>query len=414
MKIAAVVVTVVLPVMVWPGAALPFSSPKFLLLGVAVVTGMLWAAFQGCLWRTGIPRNLTIVLAIWLAVLGGSAALGEFASPEALLLSLFGVGWFLTVLSIRPPAQHMAVALTLSGALIGCVALLQFANLDLFVLFGWIHPPMGSPRMKVFATLGNPNFVAAFLITALPLSFALASRYRSQRVYFFMAALVQALAVAVTGSRAVLLALLAMLLWLGCVGTRRWQIAAAGITLAVLPVLVWTSGRTLPVALEGRVYIWRAAGPHLAEKPTLGFGPGAFAPKFVEWETQRWRDGLAKVDEQGFVGLQDHAHNDFLETAVDHGLAGLAAWLSLTGALLAFAWRRIRETGSELLLGVSAGAVALLAISLVDFPFRRPTETFAFWTLGAILFLADTPPKWFDPPGQPLSGNSTIEKEVTQ
>ncbi|MBI3678800.1 MAG: O-antigen ligase family protein [Acidobacteria bacterium] len=389
MRAAALAVTFLLPLIVWPDADGPFSSPKFLLLGVAAITGVAWAGLAGRLWQPLLPRDVGIALAAWLAVLGLSGVFGEFVLREALLLPAFGAGWFLALVSIQPRGQQVASALSLSGLLVGCVALLQFSGLDPYRVFGWMAAPgMGSPRMKVFATLGNPNFVAAFLAAALPVTFALASVYRRRRVWFLMAAAVQGLAVAATGSRAALLALLAVLVWVACAAARRWLNTAAGMLLVMCLALAWTSERTLQNTLAGRAYIWRVAGSHLAERPALGFGPGAFTLKFAEWEGQRWKEGGPPAAERRFSGPQDHAHNDFVETLVDHGFAGLAAWLALATSLVGFAWRRMRETGSELVLGSSAGMVAWLAVSLVDFPSRRPAETFAFWTLGAILFLA--------------------------
>src|SRR3990170_5211837 len=105
------VLTALLPLVVLPGLERPFSTPKLVLLGIVVSTG--WAvAGRQCLvgWRK-LPGEFRIALAAWLGALGASAAFGSFVSPAALFLPLLAVGWFLLVMSVRPRAEDLALAL---------------------------------------------------------------------------------------------------------------------------------------------------------------------------------------------------------------------------------------------------------------------------------------------------------------
>jgi O-antigen ligase len=70
-----------------------------------------------------------------------------------------------------------------------------------------------------------------------------------------------------------------------------------------------------------------------------------------------------------------HAHNDYLEFWIDYGPIGLAAFLALSAWLLSAAWRPEADAAAW------AGAAALLAIALVDFPFHRPAEWGLYWLL---------------------------------
>ena len=134
--------------------------------------------------------------------------------------------------------------------------------------------------------------------------------------------------------------------------------------------------------MEGRFYIWKVSAPHIAEHFLLGLGPGGFAASFPAWETQYWRDIPAESNRK-FAGVEDHAHNDYLEIFADYGAVGGISFLAV---LLTFLWGAARERYSRdpLSAGASTGIVALAAVALVDFPLMRPAEAFLFWSLMAI------------------------------
>lgn len=246
--------------------------------------------------------------------------------------------------------------------------------------------------MRVFATLGNPNFVAAFLVAVMPLAIALGKIFE-RPVPFSILLVLDAAAVFATGSRAAILALAVVLLWLAVL--RRlvnWRYLAVTATLIAVLLLFYAPSRPLKTTLLGRYYVWHVTAAHLADRPLFGWGPGAFAAKYAEWETEYWREGRGLPDERQFAALQDHAHNDYLETLVDHGAAGVLSFVAVVLSFLFFAFRQARRTASQLVTGASAGVLALVAVALVDFPFRRPTELFLFWTLMAVGYLEAMPP----------------------
>ena len=383
------VLTALLPLVVLPGLERPFSTPKLVLLGIVVCTG--WAvAGRQCLvgWRK-LPGEFRIALAAWLGALGASAAFGSFVSPAALFLPLLAVGWFLLVMSVRPRAEDLALALLVSGAVVACVALFQFSGADPFALAGWGPAGGLAPRMRVYATLGNPNFVAAFLVGVLPVTFFWRPRFPAARWLVLLVLVAEVCALLATGSRSVLPGLGVCLVWLAWVGRpARWrQFGAAAVLLGVLAVALAPS-RPLATTLRGRFYTWRIAAPHATERMLFGWGPGGFAAKYPEWETQRWASQPPAATDRAFAGLQDHAHNDYLEMLVDFGAAGLLGFLAVLVSFLRFARREAIPIGGRLALGASGSVVALAGVALVDFPFMRPAELFLLWSLMAVAYLA--------------------------
>jgi len=381
---SAVAVTFILPLLVLPGTEHPFSTPKFALLGLVTGVGALVGVYCRALHHLVLPSTIQVALIVWLGALGAAASLGVFTSPAAVMLPVFSVAWCGLIVFVRPRMERLALALVLSGTVIATVALLQFLGLDPFALAGWVPLTGGSSRMRVFATLGNPNFVAAFLSSLLPLTFSLASHARNFRGWLVALFALQAVAIVTTGSRAPILALVCASLWIASLRSRRLGRDFAMVVLSLAACAAASSpARSLKTTLRGRTYIWEVSAPHLADHFLFGLGPGGFGAAFPAWERQYWQSAPSERN-RPFAGIEDHAHNDYLEVFADTGLAGLLAFVTVLFAILRQAWFRARPGGDRLVAGASAGVVALAAVALVDFPLMRPAESFLFWCLVAV------------------------------
>jgi O-antigen ligase len=378
------------PLAILPGIEDPFSTPKIILLaGFVVLAGIFAVAGVRPSWPP-LPRGFYFALIGWFSTLIVSAAIGQYVSPESLFLSLLCIGWFIVAVALRANAVHVAVAVAASCTAVSIIAIMQYLGLDPFHLFGWASIPYGSPRMRTYSTLGNPNFVGAFLVGGTPLFLALGKLLKRKALFSFLL-LLNATAVLATGSRAVSAAIMAALIWLVALRhSARWWLLALAVLMITL-IFAFTPARPLKTTIEGRFYIWQVIGSHMLERPLFGFGPGGFEPKYIEWETLYWREGRGYTNQRTFAALQAHAHNDYLETIVDRGFIGLSSLVSLLGSFLYSAFRQTKTTGSELLAGASAGVVALTLVAVVDFPFQRPAELFLLWTLMAVGYLAGLP-----------------------
>ncbi|HWQ53234.1 MAG TPA: O-antigen ligase family protein [Bryobacteraceae bacterium] len=354
-----------LPLFCWPGLERPFSTPKLWLLGGLDAA----VAALYLLQRPGIAGGLSGAdwsWLAWLAALSISALSAPYASFGALLLMLLPLPLFLALDRGLLSPDRVMRAILWSTAVLAAIASLQYCGLDPLRLTGWAPEAFSSPRMRVYGTLGNPAFVAAWICATLPLAIAKACRRRG---WWALVGL-QVLAIAATGSRVFLLALPAAAAVAFLRGARGSKWLLAGVPVAV--ALLWLSpARPLPETVEGRLYLARVAAAHWREVPVFGFGPGAFRPQFALWQVE-WLN-VHGPHSARFAGDVDHAHNDYLEIFVEYGPAGLAVFLGLCGWLVASAWR---------IPGAAACAVAaLLAIACVDFPFHRPAEWALFWLL---------------------------------
>jgi O-antigen ligase len=115
----------------------------------------------------------------------------------------------------------------------------------------------------------------------------------------------------------------------------------------------------------------------ISRRPVQGWGGGTFYTVYPAW----------RGDDQMFM---DHAHNDYLEFAVDHGLVGLAllGWFVLLCVLRAA--RGLQDRDESRLFGVSfASLMAITAMMIhaaVDFSLQIPANAAWFVVLALLPF----------------------------
>jgi putative inorganic carbon (hco3(-)) transporter len=346
---------VLLPLAVWPGLEHPFSTPKlWLLAGLDVVAAVRWLRR-----REGAPDWASL---LWAAAVALSASVGAFVSLEALLLAL------LPLPLARLRLENLKPALALGSMAESGIVLLQWSGLDPLQWLGWRPEQFLSPRMRVYGTMGNPDFAAAWLCATLPLQF------RGKHPY---AGAIQLLAILATGSRVALIAVpvgLGILVFRGGL-PRRWWMAAA----AAAAALLWLSpARSLKDTAAGRLYLVHVAASGWRDIPLAGSGPGSFPIEFARRQVAWLRQPAHAQAGARFGGALDHAHNDYLEFLIEYGPLGLGAFLALC----------VRRIAAGLKPGADAVALAGLAslavIACVDFPFHRPAEWGLFWLFAGM------------------------------
>ena len=385
-----------LPVAVWPGAGQPFSSAKLWLLlagsGALVLLGTARALGARTDGAGSTPHLQAAWLpALWLASWLASATVTGVASPDALWLALAGPLWYGAIVVTGVPVRRLFVAHATGTTVAALVAVLQALHADPFALAGWtpVLDEAASERLRVFGTFGNPNFVAAAIVPTLALIAGLlqTASTPTRTVAWAAAAGLQGAAVVATGSRGGALGLAVVAGSLAVLGLRRrtrWPVFAG--VFAALSVLIFIGSQARPLerTIEGRLYIWRVATPHVADRPWLGHGPGSFALEYPRWEAEAWQQARVGAASARFRGPQAHAHNDYVEALVDRGLLGLVTIVLLMATPLQHAIRQRRAGRDEpLAMAAAAAAAALGAMALVDFPLARPAESAMAWMLAA-------------------------------
>ncbi len=373
-----------------PGGETPFSGVK---TGILAASSLALLARAALLTSTAPASGASRILAgLWVGTLALSALLGPAAQPGGMWLGAVAGLVLLALLQAPPEVAPALRAIAGAGTTLALVAVLQALGWDPFRWMGWSSAHPGE-RMRIYGTLGNPDFVAAYLGASFCITVGevVSGARVSARGAWGAAAALQLGALAATRSWGSVLALGAAavsLLWTrGTVprvvsersAHRRWAVALGAVLAgAVLLLGVW--GRSPGTALAGRLYLWSVAVPHVLEAPVWGHGPGSFVKLWPSWESAYWARG-APADQQRFVAAQDHAHLDYLEWLLELGLVGTAPRL----LLLFMALRAGRQAPDARGRAAVAALVALAARALVDFPLARPAELCLFAVLIALV-----------------------------
>ncbi|MBI3621368.1 MAG: O-antigen ligase family protein [Nitrospirae bacterium] len=322
------------------------------------------------------------VSAVWWTVDRGSSDLGLIKLANFVLLALLLPRLLPSVSAYRPLLFWVAL---LAGGL---------------ALYGFLQWPLGLNQMggRLHSFFLIPNSLAGFLAAALPVTAALllTAKSRPAHAWWLVLAILQAAALAATGSRGGWLAGAAgMLCALALVGWRRVMgrtllIGAVVLALSVTvidrlhPELIRPRAATLTHLLNAephRYLIWQSAVEMIRERPLTGWGIGTFGLAYVRFKSPAF-DGVT----------QYYAHNDYLQLAAEMGLPGLACFLWLAGAAGWMVWRvrRVRQGKADdvaeakqasgdaaiLLAGVAGGGAAILLHSAVDFDLYVPAILF--------------------------------------
>ena len=226
-------------------------------------------------------------------------------------------------------------------------------------------------------------------------------------------ALLLGLVLLLSQSRGAWLGVAAALLAMLALRYRRWWIVLGAILAAALALGLalrfdLVQGLLFPVqageetavnTLPGRLELWTRGLAMLRDFGLFGVGPGQFEQMVLALYPP-W-----------FTGLQGnffHAHNLFLQAAIDFGIPGLVALLALmvgVGAAIVAAtgrWAALPQTGrplAALAIGIFGSLAAFAVHGLVDAPqVAPPSYVLLFGLFGAAMaaashLLADPAPE---------------------
>jgi O-antigen ligase len=128
-----------------------------------------------------------------------------------------------------------------------------------------------------------------------------------------------------------------------------------------------------PRDISARLSVWRDALHLVHAHPFAGVGLGMFA------------DAYTRVQTVALSSTVDHAHNDYVELAVEWGLPGAALVVGALLFVLARAspacFRAARRSERLTVLGCCGGIVALLLHSFTDFNLQIPANALVFAAL---------------------------------
>jgi tetratricopeptide (TPR) repeat protein len=370
-----------LPILYSTSVAYPFSSPKLVVLGIAVALGAVGLALPTRARHDlrGLRLMAIVTAAACLATLAfalspvlGVSFWGRHDQEVGYLAILASLGAYVVgtgfpeVMTRWPRLVDLALV---PAVLLACLSIWALAGLPLPAYF------IGNTDAGPVLTMGNSTHVGAYLAAMAAFCVSRMLHARGKRKIATTAlALLLAAGVVISASFAAVIALAVGVLWVSFNALRhrgrlRWVIPGATLALLALGIVLGLAFPDLPLArtftlrggIRGETY-WIALKT-IAEHPLFGVGPANFQSALLSNLTPDL------VHSTYYAQIAADAHSWPLELASTYGLpfAALAAWLFVVPVVKAKGRTPAQES-------VAAAVVALLTaylfgpIALSTFP----------------------------------------------
>lgn len=316
-------------------------------------------------------------------------------APNATVLTLFAaipaIAIFVATERLSPSPRAIAFAIVVGMVASVFVGALQVAGGPKSAAYFYeIHNP------GAIGFFANQNHMAALLLVGIPMAAALVISAESKRRISAVARyglglgvlLLVILGIALNASRAAIGLALPILLASAALSPAliRWRAPALILSAIVLLVGVGII-MTNPIksndldpdtsgTVESRSEIWTTTGKAFVDNFPLGTGLGTFESVYHRYEDPQ----------QVTLAYVNHAHNDYLEIALELGvggillIAGFLIWWALVTARM---W--MSTYGSPFGRAATIATGAILAHSIVDFPLRTAAISAVFAVCAAMM-----------------------------
>ncbi len=350
---------------------------------------------------------LSLIISTCLSVDRQTSLLGSYARGQGLVAYLFYFLFFIILLYIFRQKKFIFLALKAAVVSAFFVCLYGWAQVAGLDPLPWSENFFTSGRLA--ASLGQPNFLAAWLLLVMPLSayFWSAAKKFSGRLFWLIVLLVQLSCLFLTYSRAGWLGLVVGLLvvayfWLWQ-KRRVWprRRLAKIIWLGVLAVVVLAIGFWLGIknldnqtflkrrlisfvnwqkgSWPARLVLWRASWPAISQRPFWGYGLDNQGEALLPYYDR-------KLSVQTGPNIYpDRAHNILLDWTLTAGLAGVLSFLALLWLAFRHLVRNIYQGQNQrLAMAFLAGLTGYLFALL--FGFSSVVDSIYFWFYLAVIF----------------------------
>jgi O-antigen ligase len=360
---------------------------------------------------------IPLPFAMWTALPGREIIVGGFRllgiKPVAMPISLAPYDSVETLLALLPPLGMFAATVSFRGHSRGWLAAALIGGTVAGVLLGIMQvsspDPVTSPwylyRYSSFGVatgfFANSNHMASLLLVTIPFIVAVGATAREQAKDLKLRS--AAIAIAGGGLVVVILGLvlngslagyglgvpvvLASLLMLFGFRARvaAGVLAASGLASLIALAMIWNSpvggklGGDAETSVSSRQIIFANSVDLVREFGLTGSGLGTFEKVYPLHEDP------AAVDRE-FV---NHAHNDYLELAVETGLPGIVLMLLFLAWWMAALVKMLRSPAADQFAVAGAiGSATLLLHSAVDYPLRTAALSSAFAMCLALMLLS--------------------------
>jgi O-antigen ligase len=433
-----------LPLFFWPNVYTTFELPKIVLFhGITIAMVLVWI-FRLC-WpnvphmphlratdtaHARAPKDapfsipsimeirvplilLALVIATWIigtifSVAPAISFYGYYPRFQGLYAWIFYIlfaGIVFLNINNRRQIERVFAAISASALVTGVIAFLQ--SFGFSVLNFWDSSAFLG---RLFGTMGHPDFLAGFLILAIPLSVYLILSNRFA-IMSLLSLAVSLSALFFTLSRAAFIGLFAGLMFFLLVysiktkaGKLFWTIIIAPVVIAVIVIFanlnaqndivrgntllnrMVFSGENLR-SVQTRLALWPATINQIMARPLSGYGLDTYAISFPQF----YPTEINKLENLG--DYPDRAHNFILDYAVQLGIPALIFFLGFLFYVFQKGMRFVFKNNNDWLLPLTLSSSLIAILTANFFGFFVTVTWVYFWLLTAIFISCTTKAK---------------------
>ena len=155
-----------------------------------------------------------------------------------------------------------------------------------------------------------------------------------------------------------------------------------------------------PKSADGRVLIWKVAIQQFEKHPFWGIGYTNYERNYNLWQANYFMKDSGLVteklpfanEEAGYLaGNVNKAYDEYLEMAVESGIAGLGLYFAFIILTLVSAARSINKEPTSISIGIFCSTIAVLVSGLFSYPFHSlPTFILLFILFAALQSARET------------------------
>jgi len=278
------------------------------------------------------------------------------------------LGWisifFLFVNNVKDETQFKKLIriLILITTIAGAYAIFQhFARIDIFGNVKYVEKSFS----RSIGFFNSPQTFGNYILLVLPVVFGLSfySNNRKEKRWLQLSGLIILIAIIYSYTRGVWLGLIGGMIFMAILRSKKLLLVVmTGIIVGSMFIVFLPSSRVTQRVVRtfksgrpvgDRIYFWKGSLKIIRDYPITGLGWEGFRLVYPKYKPAKGRQLVA------------HAHNNFIDMAVDSGLLGLGIFLWLLVTIYKVVFRIFKETDDGYFKGISWGFLGSLTAFLI-------------------------------------------------
>lgn len=312
-----------------------------------------------------------------------------------LLFITFSIFYLILAATLDNSNQKVILSILYTLSLIGCLQIVY----SIFQSF-YVFPTFFD--FKFGGTFGNPGDLANFLALTYSITLGLLfiEKSKQKRILLEIILLFHLFLIGISLARTAWLATITASVFILAINIKplpfwlkiklffikeKWLVPIVLFSvIAILGLVGWIIYELKPDSANGRLFIWQLCIQIIAEKPLFGHGYESFITVLRNAQIEYFSLNPHDIKNGMLAANSVFAFNDFLQFAVEYGMAGALLLLSLF--ILPF--RNIKSTGGAvrgIITTVKGAVIALFTCTLFSYPLQNQTILILFVILLAII-----------------------------